>query len=126
MSVMENPALLAKVVGKWTAILGGVGVAASVAAGVWQLGVGMLLGMLAIGWATGFFVLMVRFFKPQHNPLFPRLLMLSSPIKYPLMLILAYLAAQGGAVMALGFVVGVALPLLAITGAAIREAVRRE
>lgn len=123
MSVMENPALLAKVVGKWTAILGGVGIAASIAAGVWQLGVGLLLGLLAIGWATGFFVLMVRFFKPQHNPLFPRLLMLSSPIKYPLMLVLAYLAVQGGTLMALGFVVGVVLPLGVITGTAIREAI---
>ncbi|MCX7925866.1 MAG: hypothetical protein N2554_08665, partial [Fimbriimonadales bacterium] len=95
MSVMENPALLAKVVGKWTAILGGAGVLASVVGGVWQVGVGLLLGLLAIGWAAGFFILAVRFFKPQNNPLFPRLLMLSSPLKYPMMLILAYLAVRG-------------------------------
>ncbi len=125
MSVMANPALLAKVVVKWTAILGGVGVAASVAAGVWQLGVGILLGMLAIGWAVGFFALAIRFFKPQTNPLFPRMLMLSSPMKYPVLLILAYLATRGGALMALGFVLGVLLPLLTITGAAIREAINQ-
>ncbi len=122
---MANPALLAKVVVKWTAILGGVGVAASVAAGVWQLGVGILLGMLAIGWAVGFFALAIRFFKPQTNPLFPRMLMLSSPMKYPVLLILAYLATRGGALMALGFVLGVLLPLLTITGAAIREAINQ-
>ncbi|MCX7925251.1 MAG: hypothetical protein N2554_05510, partial [Fimbriimonadales bacterium] len=102
-SVMENPALLAKVVGKWTAILGSAGV-------------------LAIGWATGFFLLAVRFFKPQNNPLFPRLLMLSSPLKYPMMLILAYLAVRGGALMVLGFAIGVVLPLAVVTGAAVRDA----
>ncbi|MCS6923597.1 MAG: hypothetical protein NZM10_04375 [Fimbriimonadales bacterium] len=122
MSAMENPALLAKVVSKWTAILGGVGVLASVAGGVWQVGVGLLLGVLAIGWATGFFILAVRFFKPQSNPLFPRLLMLSSPLKYPLMLGLAYLAVRGGVAMTLGFVLGVLLPLAVITGIAVREA----
>lgn len=126
MSVMENLALLAKVVGKWTAILGGAGVAASVASGAWPLGVGIVLGVLAIGWAVGFFALAVRFFKPQSNPLFPRMLMLSSPIKYPVLLILAYLATRGGALMALGFALGVLLPLLVITGAAIREAAGRK
>jgi len=124
-SVMENPVLLAKVVGKWTVILAGLGIGASVAGGLWQLGVGMLLGLVAIGWIVGFFVLAVRFFKPQANPLFPRMLMLSSPLKYPVLLALAYLATRGGAIMALGFVVGVLLPLLVITGTAVREAVRQ-
>ncbi|GIV05293.1 MAG: hypothetical protein KatS3mg016_0868 [Fimbriimonadales bacterium] len=125
MSVMENPVLLAKVVGKWTVVLAGVGVGASVAGGLWPLGVGMLLGLAAIGWVVGFFVLAVRFFKPQANPLFPRLLMLSSPLKYPVLLALAYMATRGGAMMALGFVIGVMLPLLVVTGAAVREAVRQ-
>lgn len=125
MSVMENPVLLAKVVGKWTMILAGVGVGASVAGGLWPLGVGMLLGLVAIGWVVGFFVLAVRFFKPQANPLFPRMLMLSSPLKYPVLLALAYMATRGGAMMALGFIIGVMLPLLVITGAAVREAVRQ-
>lgn len=125
MSVMENPVLLAKVVGKWTMILAGVGVGASVAGGLWPLGVGMLLGLVAIGWVVGFFVLAVRFFKPQANPLFPRMLMLSSPLKYPVLLALAYMATRGGAMMALGFLIGVMLPLLVITGAAVREAVRQ-
>jgi hypothetical protein len=62
-------------------------------------------------------------FQPQRNPLFPRLLMLSNPLKYPLLLVLAYLAVQGGALMALGFVVGIVLPLAVITGLAVREAV---
>lgn len=123
MSVMENPALLAKVVGKWTAMLAGAGIVASVVGGAWQLGVGIALGIVAIGWTVGFFALAVRFFKPQSNPLFPRLLMLSSPLKYPLLLLLAYLAVQGGALMALGFVVGIVLPLGVLTAAAIREAV---
>ncbi|MCS7208691.1 MAG: hypothetical protein NZ874_03885 [Fimbriimonadales bacterium] len=122
MSAMENPASLAKMVGKWTAILGGVGALASVAGGAWQLGVGLLLGVLAIGWAVGFFVFAVRLFKPQSNPLFPRLLMLSSPLRYLALLMLAYLAARGGALMALGFAIGVILPLGVLTGAAIREA----
>lgn len=125
MSVMENPVLLAKMVVKWTVVLAGVGVGASVAGGIWQLGVGMLLGLVAIGWVVGFFVLAVRFFKPQANPLFPRMLMLSSPLKYPVLLALAYMATRGGAMMALGFVIGVLLPLLVITGAAVREAVRQ-
>jgi hypothetical protein len=73
---------------------------------VWQVGVGVLLGVLALGWAVGFFALATRFFQPQRNPLFPRLLMLSNPLKYPLLLLLAYLAVQGGALMALGFVAG--------------------
>ncbi|OYT71177.1 MAG: hypothetical protein CFK49_11405 [Armatimonadetes bacterium JP3_11] len=122
---MENPVLLAKVVGKWTVVLAGVGVGASVAGGLWHLGVGMLLGLAAIGWVVGFFVLAVRFFKPQANPLFPRLLMLSSPLKYPVLLVLAYMATRGGAMMVLGFVIGVMLPLLVVTGAAVREAVRQ-
>lgn len=125
MSVMENPVLLAKMVVKWTVVLAGVGVGASVAGGIWQLGVGMLLGLVAIGWVVGFFVLAVRFFKPQANPLFPRMLMLSSPLKYPVLLALAYMATRGGAMMALGFVIGVILPLLVITGAAVRETVRQ-
>lgn len=125
MSVMENPSLLAKVVGKWTAVLASLGIGASVAGGLWRLGVGMLLGLVAIGWVVGFFVLAVRWFKPHANPLFPRMLMLSSPLKYPVLLALAYMAVQGGMMMALGFVIGVILPLLVITGAAVREAIRQ-
>jgi hypothetical protein len=49
--------------------------------------------------------------------------MLSNPLKYPLLLVLAYLAVQGGALMALGFVVGIVLPLAVITGLAVREAI---
>ena len=54
-----------------------------------------------------------------------RLLMLSNPLKYPLLLVLAYLAVQGGALMALGFVLGIVLPLAVITALAVREAVAR-
>jgi hypothetical protein len=53
------------------------------------------------------------------------MLMLSSPLKYPVLLALAYLATRGGAIMALGFIMGVLLPLLVITGAAVREAIRQ-
>ncbi|BCW96656.1 MAG: hypothetical protein WHS44_12235 [Fimbriimonadales bacterium] len=123
MSVMDDPARLARQVARWTAILGGLAIVASVAGGVWQVGVGMALGLLALGWAVGHFVLIVRFFKPHQNALFPRLFMLSNPLKYPLLLILAYLAVQGGATMALGFVLGVALPLAVLTGLAVREAI---
>jgi hypothetical protein len=49
--------------------------------------------------------------------------MLSNPLKYPLLLVLAYLAVQGGALMALGFVVGIVLPLAVITALAVREAI---
>ncbi|MGQ9901565.1 MAG: hypothetical protein ACUVR1_05045 [Fimbriimonadales bacterium] len=122
MSVMDDPMLLGRTVGKWTVLLGGLAVGASVLGGVWQVGVGIALGVLALGWAVGFFALAVRFFKPQSNPLFPRLLLLSNPLKYPMLLILAYLAVQGGALMALGFVLGVVLPLAVITGLAVREA----
>ncbi len=122
MSVMENPTLLWRSVGKWTAILTAVGVGASLALGAWRLGVGMLLGVGALGWAIGFFVLITRFFAPQQNPLFPRLLMLSNPLKYPMLLVFAYLAVRGGEVMTIGFAIGVALPLAVITGLAIREA----
>ena len=48
-----------------------------------------------------------------------------NPLKYPLLLVLAYLAVQGGALMALGFVMGIVLPLAVITGLAVREAVAR-
>jgi hypothetical protein len=122
-SVMDDPARLARAVGKWTAVVGALAVGVSVLGGVWQLGVGILLGVLALGWAVGFFALATRFFQPQRNPLFPRLLMLSNPLKYPLLLVLAYLAVQGGALMALGFVVGIVLPLAVITGLAVREAI---
>jgi hypothetical protein len=122
-SLMDDPAQLARAVGKWTAVLGALAVSVSVLGGVWQLGVGILLGIVALGWAVGFFALATRLFKPQRNPLFPRLLMLSNPLKYPLLLVLAYLAVQGGALMALGFVVGIVLPLAVITGLAVREAV---
>jgi thiosulfate reductase cytochrome b subunit len=37
--------------------------------------------------------------------------------------LLAYLAVQGGALMALGFVLGIVLPLAVITGLAVREAI---
>ena len=49
--------------------------------------------------------------------------MLSNPLKYPLLLVLAYLAVQGGALMALGFVLGIVLPLAVITALAVREAI---
>ena len=123
MSVMDDPVRLARAVGKWTAVLGGLLISASVLGGVWQVGVGVLLGVLALGWAVGFFALATRLFKPQCNPLFPRLLMLSNPLKYPLLLVLAYLAVQGGALMALGFVLGIVLPLAVITALAVREAI---
>jgi hypothetical protein len=122
-SLMDDPAQLARAVGKWTAVVGALAVSVSVLGGVWQLGVGILLGIVALGWAVGFFALATRLFKPQRNPLFPRLLMLSNPLKYPLLLVLAYLAVQGGALMALGFVLGIVLPLAVITGLAVREAV---
>ncbi|MCS7301086.1 MAG: hypothetical protein NZ556_05980 [Fimbriimonadales bacterium] len=125
MSAMENPALLVRVVSRWTAILTLTGVGASVLLGAWQFGAGMALGVLALGWTVGFFVLATRFFKPERNPLFPRLLMLSSPLKYPLMLLLAYLAVRGGEWMTLGFVLGIVLPLGVVTGVALREAFRR-
>lgn len=124
MSVMENPARLGRVVGKWTAILAAVGCGVSVGLGGWRFGVGVLLGVSAIGWAVGFFVLLTRFFAPQQNPIFPRLLMLSNPLKYPLLLAFAYLAVRGGEPMTLGFVVGVVLPLAVVTGVAVREAFR--
>ena len=123
MSVMDDPVRLARAVGKWTAVLSALAVGASILGGAWQVGVGILLGIVALGWAVGFFALATRLFKPQCNPLFPRLLMLSNPLKYPLLLVLAYLAVQGGALMALGFVVGIVLPLAVITGLAVREAV---
>jgi hypothetical protein len=122
-SVMDDPVRLARAVGKWTAVLGALAVGASVLGGVWQAGVGILLGIVALGWAVGFFALATRLFKPQCNPLFPRLLMLSNPLKYPLLLLLAYLAVQGGALMALGFVLGIVLPLAVITGLAVRESI---
>jgi len=122
-SLMDDPAQLARAVGKWTAVLGALAVGVSVLGGVWQLGVGILLGIVALGWAVGFFALATRLFKPQCNPLFPRLLMLSNLLKYPLLLVLAYLAVRGGALMALGFVLGIVLPLAVITGLAVREAV---
>jgi hypothetical protein len=122
-SVMDDPVRLARAVGKWTAVLGALAVGASVLGGVWQAGVGILLGIVALGWAVGFFALATRLFKPQCNPLFPRLLMLSNPLKYPLLLVLAYLAVRGGALMALGFVVGIVLPLAVITALAVREAI---
>jgi hypothetical protein len=122
-SLMDDPAQLARAVVKWTAVLGALAVSVSVLGGVWQLGVGILLGVLALGWAVGFFALATRLFKPQCNPLFPRLLMLSNLLKYPLLLLLAYLAVQGGALMALGFVLGIVLPLAVITGLAVREAI---
>jgi hypothetical protein len=124
-SLMDDPAQLARAVVKWTAVLGALAVSVSVLGGVWQLGVGILLGIVALGWAVGFFALATRLFKPQCNPLFPRLLMLSNLLKYPLLLVLAYLAVQGGALMALGFVLGIVLPLAVITGLAVREAVAR-
>lgn len=122
MSVMDDPVLLGRTVGKWTVWLSGLAIGASVLGGVWQVGVGIALGVLALSWAVGFFVLAVRFFKPQTNPLFPRLLLLSNPLKYPMLLILAYLAVQGGALMALGFVLGIVVPLAVITGLAVQEA----
>ncbi|MDW8107742.1 MAG: hypothetical protein RMK45_09730, partial [Armatimonadota bacterium] len=72
----------------------------------------------------GFFVLITRLLRPQQNRLFPRMLMLSNPLKYPLLLLIVYLAVRGGILMTLGFVVGVVLPLAVITGIAIREALR--
>lgn len=122
MSVMENPALLWRAVGQWTAILTAVCVGPSIALGAWRLGVGVLLGVGALGWAVGFFVLITRFFAPQRNPLFPRLLMLSNPLKYPMLLVFAYLAVRGGELMTIGFVMGIVIPLAVITGLAIREA----
>jgi hypothetical protein len=70
-------------------------VGASVLGGVWQVGVGVLLGVVALGWAVGFFALATRFFQPQRNPLFPRLLMLSNPLKYPLLLVLGVPCGAG-------------------------------
>jgi hypothetical protein len=60
-SVMDDPVRLARAVGKGTAVLGGLAVGASLLGGVWQVGVGVLLGVLALGWAVGFFALATRF-----------------------------------------------------------------
>lgn len=124
MSLMDDPRLLVQTVVRWTLTLTAVSVGASVALGVWQMGVGLVLGVLALGVAVGFFVLITRLLRPQQNRLFPRMLMLSNPLKYPLLLLIVYLAVRGGILMTLGFVVGVVLPLAVITGIAIREALR--
>jgi hypothetical protein len=123
-SLMDDPVRLARAVVKWTAVLGAVAVSVSAywgARGRWASA--CCWASLALGWAVGFYALATRLFKPQRNPLFPRLLMLSNPLKYPLLLVLAYLAVQGGALMALGFVVGIVLPLAVITALAVREAI---
>jgi hypothetical protein len=48
-SVMDDPVRLARAVGKGTAVLGGLVVGASVLGGVWQVGVGVLLGVRGAG-----------------------------------------------------------------------------
>ncbi len=124
MSVMDDPRLLLRCTSRWTLGLTVTGVVASLLVGAWQLGVGLVLGVLALAHAVGFFVLFTRLFKPETHPMFPRLLVLSNPLKYPLLMLFAYLAVRGGELMVLGFVGGVVLPLGVLTAIAFREALR--
>lgn len=124
MSVMDDPRLLLRCTSRWTLGLTAIGVVASVLAGAWQLGVGLVLGVSALAQAVGFFVLLTRLFKPETHPMFPRLLILGNPLKYPLLMLFAYLAVRGGELMILGFVGGVVLPLGVLTAIAVREALR--
>ncbi len=119
MSLMDNPALLAKTVARWTLALTLLSGMALVLLGQGAVAIGLVVGVLSLAWVVGFYAIIARFFARTANPLFPRMLIGLNLLKYPVFLLITYAVVQGGELMVLGFVAGVVLPLAVLTGIAI-------
>ncbi len=120
MSVMDEPAVLAKTVARWTTIVTVLSVVLLVGYGSPSAAIGLVVGVLTVAWVVGFYALIARFFARSANPLFPRMLVGLNLLKYPIFLLITYAVVQGGTLMVSGFVMGVVLPLGVLTGIAVR------
>ena len=88
--------------------------------GAAQMGIGLMIGVLTLGGILVFYAWLVRRFAQPGSHGFRRRLLLSGMVKYPILMLVIYLVVQGGTQMALGFAVGVLLPLAVLTILALR------
>lgn len=120
MSVMDDPEQLWRAFTRLTLQIG-VGVAAL----LWLLGepltaLGLMVGMLTLGGIVAFYARLARRFAQPGRHGFRRVLFLSGAIKYPILFLVIYLIVRGGLAMALGFALGVMVPLVVLTILALR------
>jgi hypothetical protein len=120
MSVMDDPEQLWRAFTRLTLQIG-VGVAAL----LWLLGepltaLGLMVGMLTLGGIVAFYARLARRFAQPGRSGFRRMLFLSGVIKYPILFLVIYLIVRGGLAMALGFALGVMVPLVVLTILALR------
>jgi hypothetical protein len=88
--------------------------------GLPRVGMGLVAGVLTLGSIMAFHSWLVRHFARPGNRGFERILVLSGFVKYPLLLLVVYLVVRGGVQMAIGFAIGISLPLFGLTLLAIR------
>jgi len=88
--------------------------------GAVSVGIGLMVGVLTLGGILLFYAWLVRRFAQPGSRGFRRMLLLSGMVKYPLLMLVIYLVVQGRTQMALGFALGVLLPLGVLTVLALR------
>ncbi len=115
MKLMENPLLLWRVVGLWTA---GITLLGFVLCWLLQhksVAWGLLVGVCTLSGIAGYYALLATLLRRMWKQLFPLVFL----AKYPLIMLVAYGVVQGGSLMVLGFVAGVVLPLAVLTAIAV-------
>jgi len=120
MNLMEQPRAMWRALALLTTLLGLALTGLATVVGLPQVGIGVMAGVLTLGGVIAFHGWLVRRFAQPGNPNFQRILMLSGVVKYPLLMLVVYLVVRGGGQMAIGFAIGILLPLLGLTLLAIR------
>jgi hypothetical protein len=120
MNLMEQPSVLWRTLALLTTLLCLALAGLMALLGLHRMGIGVMAGVLTLGGVMAFYGWLVRRFARPGNPSFQRILMLSGVVKYPLLMLAVYLVVRGGVQMAMGFAIGILLPLFGLTLLAIR------
>ncbi len=115
-----SPEAMVRSAVRLTALLAALGFIATLMLGVPRVGAGLLTGTLTMGAITLFHSALARRFAQPGSRAFPRMLMLSGVVKYPILILIVYLMVKGGMAMVAGFILGVLLPLGVLTVLAVR------
>jgi hypothetical protein len=120
MNLMEQPSALWRALALLTTLLCLALAGLMALLGLHRMGIGVMAGVLMLGSVMAFYGWLARRFARPGNPSFQRILMLSGVVKYPLLMLAVYLVVRGGVQMAMGFAIGILLPLFGLTLLAIR------
>jgi hypothetical protein len=120
MNLMEQPSALWRALALLTTLLCLALAGLMALLGLHRMGIGVMAGVLMLGSVMAFYGWLARRFARPGNPSFRRILMLSGVVRYPLLMLVVYLVVRGGVQMAMGFAIGILLPLFGLTLLAIR------